>query len=1474
MSYWAFRIGGCLRPATAVARLSLEALPSCRCFSLAPPRSPLPKTLRTTFPLPRGFRARRLSWQSRSAPLCTSASATLSSPHLEYEDEREEDGTPYIKKGLSSAAYTRTRARKRALAPYHRRIADLAEAGRLEEGLEVIQEMVEEDVPPTLGSFLPLFRAASNNSEDGIHDWFQVMQRMKEVATEQREREGSPRIILNAIPFNFFLKACLRQQNVPKDKESLALQVIEQMRAAGIKPDAHTFATLIESCCNTLPSLPTAFAFYQRMLQEHILPDSNFFHALLSCCSKAGEGAWPYTERTWQLMKQHSIRPDLLTYNVLLACCVRENRFEEAFRTFDEMKREGFHPDDYTYSALIKACEKVGQPERGAEFLSLMQEGGVRATVTTYNTLLHGYCSAGEFEEAFALLQQMKAQGLRPNAATFNGMIKGFAPSSASSASSIDQLDDVEEDEELESVEPITRGQQRNILEEADTLNRIIQEMAEAGVTPDSQLYYPLISALTKQKGFNAGLEVYLQMRQQRISPNFNIIHTLVLSCDESEGTAAALKLYRSLLQDAYSKQEVNTLLLNSLISKLMAAKREESAVGVLQWMKEEAENGKKNVAPNTYTYDILLRTATTSNRKEQKCGNANRRKQYQQRLEEAVQYGYQLMQEMKDRGIKNVPDVPFMDVFVRALCRCGKMEEAHRWLEDNGENGDRTPTAYVYASLIQASNSVEQGIELLDEMKNKGIRPDTVVFNSLISLCGRRGRKEIDKDENDERGASDAKGDAGKGGGKGAQLAMELWRQMQKEWNIQPDPSTYFALVKTLCDHNLTTQALRILNSMYTSNSSSSSTNSSFDITSIYNVLLTALLRAGRYPLAQHLLHEMQHRNVPFDIYTYTTQIDLFAATASKTNENMEEALETVKHMRERMWIKPDLYVYSSLVSACRRCGRTDLIWKLTRMMAEDGLQPDLPLYNNLLAAYTSPPPSSSSPSSSTGSDFGKTQQQQDQRVEKLLQQMKAQGIRPNVITYNILISAATSSSSSSCMKRAYELFREMKEKAKLQPNERTMLALMTGHQRFGDVEGAFALFRRMRDEEGIIPTLPIYTTLLSACDKAGQLDKAMQVLQLMKREEGGPEEDGKERRKRREESVKPDLVMFNMLIRAFAKENNVESCLGLLEEMHRSDVQPDANSFNPIVSALTRNDQLDKALSLVLEKMMGLKMEDGMIQKLRKKIETEHEKITQTTFKAKPNAATFGLLLSGCSKAGRVKEAIALMEVMKLLDVQPDSIRPFNDLLISCVSLSSSPSSSPTTGSSWLEQGLDIVNRMKELKLKLSVVTLQQLVSLCQRDSNIEALYQLLERFRVEERIRPDAPCYNSIFKTLAYQPARSDKERQAKKQKVLELLSRMRHEDNIPPNIHIYNTLIQTLARSDGEEEAVELFREMRKELGAEVELNPRAAEALRHACKATSGRHADVLALLSPASSSSSSSVSSLRSSGGGKKFRTT
>ncbi|KAG2319733.1 hypothetical protein Bca52824_012946 [Brassica carinata] len=234
---------------------------------------------------------------------------------------------------------------------------------------------------------------------------------------------------------------------------------------------------------------------------------------------------------------------------------------------------------------------------------------------------------------------------------------------------------------------------------------------------------------------------------------------------------------------------------------------------------------------------------------------------------------------------------------------------------------------------------------------------------------------------------------------------------------------------------------------------------------------------------------------------------------------------------------------------------------------------------------------------------------------INKLLDEMVREGVRPNTVTFNRLIH---SYGRANYLKEAMNVFHQM-QKAGCRPDRVTYCTLIDIHAKAGFLDVAMDMHQRM-NAAGIETDTFTYSLIINCLGKAGHLPAAHKLFCEMV-----------------DQGCKPNLVTYNIMIDLHAKARNYQSALKLYRDMQNAGFKPDNVTYSIVMVVLGHCGYLEEA-----EAVFAKMQEENWI----------------------PDEPVYGLLVDLWGKAGNVEKAWQWYQAMLYAGLLPN-VPTFNSLL-----------------------------------------------------------------------------------------------------------------------------------------------------------------------------------------------------------------
>lgn len=203
---------------------------------------------------------------------------------------------------------------------------------------------------------------------------------MAEVLTD-----GTSAVKLDVVAYNTLIRLYGTCGDLTRCKE-----LVEEMKAASLKPTEMTFGIMIDVCVK----------------------------------NKDVEGA----SQAFEEVARSGLEPNVVHYTTFIQGLVLAQLYDEAERLLDEMVLRGHStPDVVMYATLMKAFSDQGAINPAIRLLKRMLKQGIEPDIMMFNTALNA-CSvkAMKPEDVVSVFDSFVELGLRPNTVTLSATIKAL----------------------------------------------------------------------------------------------------------------------------------------------------------------------------------------------------------------------------------------------------------------------------------------------------------------------------------------------------------------------------------------------------------------------------------------------------------------------------------------------------------------------------------------------------------------------------------------------------------------------------------------------------------------------------------------------------------------------------------------------------------------------------------------------------------------------------------------------------------------------------------------------------------------------------------------------------------------------------------------------------------------------------------------------------------------------------------------
>lgn len=590
-----------------------------------------------------------------------------------------------------------------------------------------------------------------------------------------RETRTGPQERRSASEFNRQITTCARRRDL-----NGALRVLEQLdNTVDVSRDVVTYNAIINAMI-TCNQRGRAKRFWNEMVQAGIDPNRVTFNTMLKSFFGGTDEDVSRAFQMLQRMEDLAIPCDRVTFNTVINICVSAGRLSDAQQVYQQMRGLYIEPDSYTFCTLAKQARKTEDVSMLDALLlhllshhtKLRQEKHAEPlnfSSNAYNSIANAYIRCGHPERALRLLEKMRnpadisethdsVDGLiavRPDVQTYNVRIKALRESGAPVHQALDVV------KEMQSV---------GLEEDFITLITLIDFCCQRNDMPTAEAVL--------QTAIDSDLSIFQSQRDKSGSR----FHT---SGESSEAVDGNISDPRAFSDNSFEKEKrrnlyrqraprsprgsqrytakvhqpkhakASTGLYNALIRGYTSSNVPdvERAIELFREMEHFAEKyGFSYCLPDSVTFTLIVNGCARS-------GNTDQAEK--------------IISEMEAIGISNV--IPY-NAYLKATREKG-VDTTMSILRRIRSRGLR-PDIITYNTVIDSVSGVEHGLEIaekliLEQMPKEGVEPDLLTFNTMIKGAARRR--------------------AGAAGNQRASLeAAEMWLEELKSRGLKPDAFTY----------------------------------------------------------------------------------------------------------------------------------------------------------------------------------------------------------------------------------------------------------------------------------------------------------------------------------------------------------------------------------------------------------------------------------------------------------------------------------------------------------------------------------------------------------------------------------------------------------------------------------------------------------------------------------------------------------
>ncbi|KAJ0593915.1 putative tetratricopeptide-like helical domain superfamily [Helianthus annuus] len=250
----------------------------------------------------------------------------------------------------------------------------------------------------------------------------------------------------------------------------------------------------------------------------------------------------------------------------------------------------------------------------------------------------------------------------------------------------------------------------------------------------------------------------------------------------------------------------------------------------------------------------------------------------------------------------------------------------------------------YTYGILMKGlclTNRISDGFKLLQTMKNKGVTPNTVIYNTLLHALCKTGKLGIGRARslmNEMVEPNDVTFNILITAYCKAENIVQALVMLEKSFDLGfvPDVITLTKVIKVLCDKDRAMEAVEVLERV-------EKKGGEIDVV-VYNTLIKGFCKLKKVKAAVRFLKEMEMKGCLPNAETYNVLIFGFCELGL-----LDSAVDMFDEMKT-VGIAWNLMTYDTLIFGLCSRGRIEDGYKIMEIMVEKGNVPDHVLWNSVV--------------------------------------------------------------------------------------------------------------------------------------------------------------------------------------------------------------------------------------------------------------------------------------------------------------------------------------------------------------------------------------------------------------------------------------------------------------------------------------------------------------------------------------------
>ena len=539
----------------------------------------------------------------------------------------------------------------------------------------------------------------------------------------------------DAFTFSIMLNVCSKRKDVAK-----ALQLWEEAeKSETCTVDRILYNSLIQVFIASDSGLDRAVELLNEMKARGIKTDSVTYNTLISGFARPQRNTPEGEKQVQALLKQMSeegLEVDAYTYRALIRISLRRGDIDTSIQYINEMIEKQIPVKTGLYLSIIRECAKPRTVRESSQIVRQcwriyqeIEKHSPSVPKETYDALLSFFLSRSDWKSVFGLLHVMKDRDVAMTREMYLTLLRGLV-----GVKTFEQEAAIIAEiflEEMQAARIYVTGDMLSFVvqiflnaRQLDRAQHFFGQLKESRSTMQASVYKYFLEYLADGRyiedwkdSLKEMLTLVSEMRQLSFPVTLDSYIAIIRACANSNDWEAMDKVLQAMREDKKHPPLRSYSLILHMCARAEDRERVQSAWSFFEEIK------KRGLHLNVVIYTTMIHICD---------------------ILDDLEGGRKLMAEMKERDIR--PNKHTYTSLMHLAGKAGEMEQMEALFEEY-KKSELVVNTKAYAAVIHGygvHKNMDKVLQMYEELKEKRIQMDLPVFCSLIQAAGECGRTDL----------------------------------------------------------------------------------------------------------------------------------------------------------------------------------------------------------------------------------------------------------------------------------------------------------------------------------------------------------------------------------------------------------------------------------------------------------------------------------------------------------------------------------------------------------------------------------------------------------------------------------------------------------------------------------------------------------------------------------------------------------